>query len=73
MYGFCRITEQGKSRFYFSSKNYSSKVYICFAKVVGLVTQGTTKLGLQFLDFSKILHDFSKLQLKQKRFKESFC
>jgi hypothetical protein len=31
MYGFCRITDLGKSHFNFSSKNYSSKVYTCFA------------------------------------------
>jgi hypothetical protein len=64
MYGFCRITDLGISYFNFSSKNYSSKVYTCFGKVVVLVTQSTEKLGLQFLKFSTILYDFSKLQLK---------
>jgi hypothetical protein len=64
MYGFCRITDLGISPFNFSSKNYSSKVYICFEKVVVLVTQSTTKLGLQFLDFSLICYGFYKLQLK---------
>jgi hypothetical protein len=64
MYGFCRITDLGKSHFNFSSKNCSSKVYTCFAKVVVLVTQSTAKLGLQFLDFSTILYRIYKLQLK---------
>jgi hypothetical protein len=32
MYGFCRITDLGISRFYFSSKNCSSKVYIYIFK-----------------------------------------
>jgi hypothetical protein len=38
--------------FYFSCKNKSPKVYTSFAEIVVLVTQSTTKLGLQFLDFS---------------------
>jgi hypothetical protein len=63
-YGFCRITDLGISYFNFPSKNCSSKVYTCFGKVVVLVTKSTTKLGLQFLQFSKTLYDFSKLQLK---------
>jgi hypothetical protein len=64
MYRFCRNTDLGISHFNFSSKNQSSKVYTCFGKVVVLVTQSATKLGLQFLDFSMILYNFSKLQLK---------
>jgi hypothetical protein len=64
MHGFCRITDLGISPFNFSSKNYSSKLYTCFEKVVALVTQSTTKLGLQFLDFSVILYGFYKVQLK---------
>jgi hypothetical protein len=32
--------------------------------VVVLVTQSTSKLVLQFLDFSTILYDFSKVQHK---------
>jgi hypothetical protein len=64
MCGFCRITDLGISHFNFSSKHESSKVYTCFGKVVVLVTQSTTKLGLQFLDFSMILYGFYKLQLK---------
>jgi hypothetical protein len=36
---------------FFSSKHYSSKVYTRFGKVVVLVTQSTTKLGLQFWIF----------------------
>jgi hypothetical protein len=73
MYGFCRITNLGNSHFNFSSKNYSSNVYTYFAKVVGLVTQSTTKLGLKFLDFSTILYGFYKLQLKHTKGGESFC
>jgi hypothetical protein len=72
MYAFCRITDLGISHFDFSSKNYSSKVYKCFGKVVVLVTQSTTKLGVQFLDFSVILYDFSKSQLKHTKEGESF-
>jgi hypothetical protein len=61
MYGFCRITDLDILHFYFSSKNCSSKVYTCFAKVVVLVTQSTTKLRLHFFgffyDFIRILQD----------------
>jgi hypothetical protein len=73
MYGFCRNTDLGISHFNFSSKNYSSKVYTCFAKVVGLVTRSTEKLGLQYLDFSTILYVFYKLQLKHNKGKETFA
>jgi hypothetical protein len=66
MYGFCRITDLDISHFSFSSKNEGSKVYTCFEKVVVLVTQSTTKSGLQFLDFSMILYEFYKLQAKHK-------
>jgi hypothetical protein len=48
--------------FYLSCKNWSSKVYTSFVKVVVPVTQSTTKLVLQFLDFSTILHGFYKVQ-----------
>jgi hypothetical protein len=51
MYGFCRIIDLGNSHFNFSSKNLSSKVHTCFAEIVVLVTESTTKLGLRFLDF----------------------
>jgi hypothetical protein len=67
MHGFCRITNLGKSHFNFSSKNYSSKVYTCFVKVVALVTQSTTKLGLYFLDLSTILYGIYKFQAQHKR------
>jgi hypothetical protein len=73
MYGFCRNTDLGISHFNFSSKNCTSKVYICFAKVVGLLTKSTEKLGLQFLDFSTILYVFYKLQLKHNKGEETFC
>jgi hypothetical protein len=66
MYGFCTITDLGKSHFNFSSKNYSPKVYTRFVKIVGLVTQSTKKIVLQFLDFSTILYGFYKLQVKHK-------
>jgi hypothetical protein len=72
MYGFCRITDLDISHFNFSRKNYSSKVYTCIEKVVVLVAQSTTKLGLQFMDLSGILYDFSKLQLKHIKGEESF-
>jgi hypothetical protein len=48
MCGFGSTTDLGKTRFNFSCKNYSSKAYTSFAKVVGLVTRSTTKLVLQF-------------------------
>jgi hypothetical protein len=43
-----------------SCKNYITKVYTIFAKVVVLVTRITTKLVLQFLDFFMILYEFCK-------------
>jgi hypothetical protein len=46
MYRFCRNTDLGISHFNFSSKHQSSKEYTCFGKVVVLVTQSATKLGL---------------------------
>jgi hypothetical protein len=64
---FCRNIDLGILLFNFSSKNYSSKVYTCFGKIVVLVTQSTTNLNLQFLDFSVILYGFDKLQVKHKR------
>jgi hypothetical protein len=64
MYGFCRNTDLGISHFNFSSKNSSSKVYTCFAKVVAIVTQSTAKLALQFLEFATILSRIYKLRLK---------
>jgi hypothetical protein len=68
MYGFCRITDLGKSHFNFSSKNYSSKVYTCFVKVVVLVTQSTAKLDLHFSGF---FYDFMCiLQVDAKTHKE---
>jgi hypothetical protein len=73
MHGFCKITYLGISFFNFSRKNYSSNVYTCFEKVVAIVTQSMAKLGLQFLDFSVILYDFSKLQLKHTKGVESIC
>jgi hypothetical protein len=71
MYGFCIIIDLGISHFNFSSKNCSSKVYTSFAENVDLVTQSTTKLVLQFLDFSVILYDVSKLQLKHTKGEET--
>jgi hypothetical protein len=64
IYRCCTNTDLGISHFNFSHKNLSSKVYTFFKKVVVLVTQSTTKLGLQFLYFSVILYNFSKLQLQ---------
>jgi hypothetical protein len=60
------------NQFQFFKQKYSSKVYTCFAKVVGLVTQSTTKSGLQFLDFSTILYKFCKLLLKHSKGEEFF-
>jgi hypothetical protein len=51
MCGFGCTTDVGKRDFYFSCKNYSSKVYTIFAKVVGFGTRSTTKLILQFWIF----------------------
>jgi hypothetical protein len=49
MCGFDSTTDLGKMDFNFSCKNYNSKLYTSFAKVVGLVTRSTTKLVLHFL------------------------
>jgi hypothetical protein len=62
-----RISDLVILHFYFSSKNCSSKVYTSLEKVVVLVSLSTTKLGLQFLDFSVIVYGFYKIQLKYKR------
>jgi hypothetical protein len=62
--GFGSTTDLGKMNFNFSCKNYSSEVYTSFAKVVGIVTWSTTKLVLQFLDFSMISNEFYKPQPK---------
>jgi hypothetical protein len=40
-------------------------------KVVALVTQSTTKLVLNFLEFSRFLYKHYKLQLKHSKGKES--
>jgi hypothetical protein len=48
MCGFGSIIDLGKMDSNFSCKNHNSKVYTCFAKVVGLVTRSTEKLVLQF-------------------------
>jgi hypothetical protein len=69
---FCIITDLGILYFYFSSKNCSSKVYTSLGKVVVLVSLSTTKLSLQFSDFSVMLYDFSKSQLKHTKEGESF-
>jgi hypothetical protein len=61
IYGLGSTTDLGKRVFYFSCKNYSSKVYTSFAKVVVLVTHSTEKLVLHFLDFYTILYGFYKL------------
>jgi hypothetical protein len=64
---FCSTTDLGKMDFNFSCKNYNSKVYTCFAKVVGLFTGKVQKLLLHFSDFSVILYEFSKIQPKHKK------
>jgi hypothetical protein len=58
---FCSNTNLSILHFYYSSKNYSSKVYTSFEKVVVPVTLSTEKLSLLFLDFSKIFNQFFKL------------
>jgi riboflavin transporter FmnP len=60
MCGFSSTTDLGKMGFYFSCKNYSSKVYTSFAKVVGFVTRSSEKLVLQFYDFLPFYMDFPK-------------
>jgi hypothetical protein len=45
---FGNTIDLGKMDFDFSSKNYNSKVYTSFAKVVGFVTRITQKLVLHF-------------------------
>jgi hypothetical protein len=67
IYGLSSTTDLGKRVSYFSCKNYSSKVYTSFVKVVVLGTQSTTKLVLQFLGFSTILYGFYKVEPKHTR------
>jgi hypothetical protein len=55
MCGFGSTTDLGKMDFNVSCKNYSSKIYTSFAKVVGLVTRGTAKLVFTFLG---VFYDF---------------
>jgi hypothetical protein len=64
MYSFFRTTDLSKMVFYFLCNHWSSKVYTCFVKIVVLVTKSTTKLVLQFLDFSAILDGFYKIRHK---------
>jgi hypothetical protein len=73
LYGFCRNIDLGVLLFNLSSKNYSSKVYTYFGKVVVLVTHNTTKLGLQFFYFSTILSRIYKILLKLTKGVESIC
>jgi hypothetical protein len=73
MCGFCRITDLDILLSYFSSKNYSSKVYTYVEKVVVLVTQSTTKFSLPFFNFSTILYRFYKFQPTHKEGVESLC
>jgi hypothetical protein len=61
---FRRNIDLGILHFYFSSKNCSSKVYTSLKKVVVLVVLSIAKLGLLLLDFSTILYEFCKFQLK---------
>jgi hypothetical protein len=67
IYIFCRNIDLVILHFYFSSKNCSSKVYTSLEKVVDLVTLSTTKLSLQFLDFSVICYGFYKVLPKHIR------
>jgi hypothetical protein len=45
---FCTTTDLGKKGFNVSCKNYNTKVYISFAKDVGLLTRKAAKLVLHF-------------------------
>jgi hypothetical protein len=72
MYGFCRITDLGISHFNFSSKNYSSKVYTCFGKVV-VLSHRAQKIEFAFFNFSVILYRTYKLLLKHNKGEETFC
>jgi hypothetical protein len=72
IYGFGSTTDLGKRDSYFSCKNWSSKVYTSFVKVVVLVIQSTTKLVVQFLDFSTILYGFYKTLDQEVKLKNLF-
>jgi hypothetical protein len=63
---FYRITDLGLLHFYFSSKNYSSKIYTPLEKVVVYVTLRITKLGLLFLDFLQFLIDFTSYRRRRR-------
>jgi hypothetical protein len=62
--GFCRNTDLGILLFNFLSKNYSSKVYTYWEKVVVLVTLSTKKIGFAvfrfFCGFIRILQVAAK-------------
>jgi hypothetical protein len=70
--GFCRNTNLSILLFYFSSKNYNSKVYTYLEKVVVLVTLRTSKLILIFLDFLRFLIDFTRRWTQTQNREESF-
>jgi hypothetical protein len=50
--------------FNFSCKNYNTKVYTTFKKVVGIRKGKAAKFVLHFFDFSVILYEFYKIQPK---------
>jgi hypothetical protein len=64
IYGLGSTIDLGKRVFYFSCKNYSSKVYTSFAKVVVLVTLSTEKLVLHFWIFIQFYMDFTSYWIK---------
>jgi hypothetical protein len=66
MYGFGSTTDLGKMNFYFSCKNYSSKVYNSFAKVVGF---GTRVHQNWFCNFSIFLRFYMILKATAKTHK----
>jgi hypothetical protein len=63
---FCSTTDLGKKDFTFSCKNYNSKVYTSFTKVVVPFTMKLTKLVSQFSEFSVNFYAFYKMQAKHK-------
>jgi hypothetical protein len=52
-------------------KNYHSKVWSCFTKVVGLFTRNPKKLSLHFSDFPTNFYGFYKFQQKAFTIEES--
>jgi hypothetical protein len=64
MYEFCRITDLRISHFIFFKQTLQLKSIYTFWESCSSSYTEHNKIGFAILDFSVILYDFSKLQLK---------